>query len=251
MTGDPCYLRFSEAVDEGALPFGCQGPNNALCIEGGETLAWEMVSALQEERRFLDRVFVQVGGGALATAVLRGFGEARDMGAFPRYPRVHTVQAAAASPLSRAWDRLVERILERPDSGCGDDIPQSRRGRAELIAERTPLSIKKQELDRAARHRSEYMWPLEKEPHSVAEAILDDETYDWLAVLEWMLLSHGYPLVVSEESLVEANQLAREETGIRVSHSGSAGLAGCLTLARLGLLGPEEEMAVLFTGVAR
>jgi threonine synthase len=27
------------------------------------------------------------------------------------------------------------------------------------------------------------MWPWEEPPHSVASGILDDETYDWLAVL--------------------------------------------------------------------
>ena len=33
--GDPCYLRFREAVSEGALPFTCQGTENALTIDGG------------------------------------------------------------------------------------------------------------------------------------------------------------------------------------------------------------------------
>ena len=39
----------------------------------------------------------------------------------------------------------------------------------------------------AARHRSAFMWPWETEPHSVADGILDDETYDWLAVVRGML----------------------------------------------------------------
>ncbi len=38
-------------------------------------------------------------------------------------------------------------------------------------------------LARAAGHRSQFMWPWEEPPHSVASGILDDETYDWLAIL--------------------------------------------------------------------
>ena len=34
-----------------------------------------------------------------------------------------------------------------------------------------------------ASHRSQFMWPWEEPPHSVASGILDDETYDWLAIL--------------------------------------------------------------------
>ena len=38
-------------------------------------------------------------------------------------------------------------------------------------------------LAHAARHRADFMWPWETEPVSVATGILDDETYDWLAVV--------------------------------------------------------------------
>ena len=40
--GDPTVLRFREAVDAGALPFTVQGPENALCLDGGRTIGWEM-----------------------------------------------------------------------------------------------------------------------------------------------------------------------------------------------------------------
>jgi predicted RNA polymerase sigma factor len=50
-------------------------------------------------RLTLDRIFVQVGGGALAT----GIGDAlRDEGVAPP-ARIHAVQTAGCAPLARAW----------------------------------------------------------------------------------------------------------------------------------------------------
>ena len=67
--GDPAMLRFREAVDAGAIPFTVQGPENALCLDGGRTIAWEMLDQCAALGIELDRVFVQVGGGAFATCV--------------------------------------------------------------------------------------------------------------------------------------------------------------------------------------
>lgn len=95
------------------------------------------------------------------------------------------------------------------------------------------------------------MWPWEAEPKSVATGILDDETYDWRAVVEGMLLTGGRPLVVSEDLLMEANSLAVAATGIAVDPTGSSGLAGLLDLRRSGGAGPGDRSVVLFTGVRR
>jgi threonine synthase len=103
----------------------------------------------------------------------------------------------------------------------------------------------------AAAHRSAFMQPWEKTPHSVATGILDDETYDWRAVVEGMLMTGGRPLVVGEELLLEANQLAATATGIPVDPTGSSGLAGLLELRRSGAIGGTDRAAVLFTGVRR
>ncbi len=108
-----------------------------------------------------------------------------------------------------------------------------------------------QALRVAAHHRSAFMWPWEQEPRSIAHGILDDETYDWLAVVEGMLATAGRALVVDEETLERANVLAREATGIEVDHTGSAGLAGLLALRTAGHVADDERVAVLFTGVVR
>jgi threonine synthase len=95
------------------------------------------------------------------------------------------------------------------------------------------------------------MWPWEDEPRSIAHGILDDETYDWFAIVKGMLESGGGPVVVDERLLVEAYDLARETTGINVDHTGAAGLAGLLQLRREGAVAPRENVALIFSGVQR
>ena len=40
--GDPAMLRFRDAIADGAIPFTVQGPENALCLDGGRTIGWEL-----------------------------------------------------------------------------------------------------------------------------------------------------------------------------------------------------------------
>ena len=93
------------------------------------------------------------------------------------------------------------------------------------------------------------MWPWDDPPVSLAEGILDDETYDWHAVVSGMLESGGYPLVVGEDAIRRANELARETHD--VSYTGSAGLAGLLRLVYERRVEPTENAVVLFTGERR
>ena len=95
------------------------------------------------------------------------------------------------------------------------------------------------------------MWPWETAPASVATGILDDETYDWAAVMRGMVNSGGFPIVVTEDQLIEANRLAISVTGIPVDPTGSSGLAGVLELKRCGRISSGESLAVLFTGRSR
>ena len=226
--GDPTYHRLLADLRAGAFPFTCQGNLNGMAIEGGMTLGWELVSALVERRQQLDHIVVQVGGGALASAVIGALVESHRLGAVARPPRIHTVQTRGAAPLARAWQRVADLIGANP----------------------TPAAIDAALAD-AARHRSDFMWPWETEPHSVAHGILDDETYDWLAVTRGMLLTDGLPLVVDEATLAEANDLARATTDIDVDHTGTAGLAGLIELNRRGEIRPGESAAVIFTGIRR
>jgi threonine synthase len=131
-------------------------------------------------------------------------------------------------------------------AGAGTDAE-----RATVLGAAWSSSAAREALAYAARHRSEFMWPWEQTPRSVASGILDDETYDWHAVVSGTIESGGWPLVVSEERLREAHALARAATGIGVSHTGAAGLAGLIELRRNGAVAAGESVAVLFTGATR
>ena len=221
--GDPCYLGFRKAVADGSLPFGVQGNEVGLAIEGGQTLGWEMADVLRQQGSTLDLLVVHVGGGALGSACYRGLREAAAAGVIARMPHICTVQTTGAYPLKQAFTRFLG---ERDP----DDLAAS--------------------LDHAARNRADYMRPWPATPHSVAHGILDDETYDWLALVEAMAATDGDVLVVSEDRLRQANRIGNEVAGIAVSHTGSAGLAGLMDLFASG--GVEAlNAAVLFTGAER
>ena len=66
-------------------------------------------------------------------------------------------------------------------------------------------------------------------PTSLADGILDDETYDWIGVFEAMRRSGGSPIVASEAAIERAHSLA-VDAGFDTSHTGSAGLAGLLAI---------------------
>jgi threonine synthase len=226
--GDPAYLALRRELDLGALPFTTQGPENGLAIEGGLTLGYELVTDLAGGLGHLDHLIIQVGGGALASSCVQALREAADLGAITRLPAIHTVQTTGAHPLERAYQRV----------------------RALLPDEPAPEAIRKT-MAEAAQHRSAFMQPWPQEPASVATGILDDETYDWRAVVEGMLATGGRPLVVSEETLIRANREAVARTGIPVDPTGSSGLAGLLEMRRSGQVGGHDRVAVLFTGLER
>jgi threonine synthase len=115
--GDPAYLRFREAVESGARAFSVQGTDTPTTFDGGRTLGWELADQLRD----IEVLYIQVGGGALATSVSMAIPAAR----------LHPVQAAGCAPLRRAWDLLkpefdFESAAANPDSFMWPwDDPQS------------------------------------------------------------------------------------------------------------------------------
>ena len=210
-SGDPCVRAARAAVAAGAIPFSVQGPDDGLAVEGSRTLAFEMAETLAAEGAEVEMLFVQVGGGAFASALAQGFAIAVAAGFARRAPRLFAVQTAGCAPLARAWRRL---------GGV--------------------------ELEEAAQRRSRFMWPWESAPASLAHGILDDETYDWWEVVKAMRATGGEAVIADEAAIARALSLARAHTAIPVSATGAAGLAGALVSPRAG-----RSAAAVFSGVDR
>lgn len=204
--GDPAYLRFREAVAGGVRSFSVQGTDTPTTFDGGRTLGWELADQIPGGPSTQDALYIQVGGGALATAVSMAAPE----------PKLYPVQTEGCAPLRRAWDLL------KPEFDF-------------VAAAATP---------------EQFMWPWETEPHSLANGILDDVTYDWLPLLRLTHDSGGEPIVVAESFIEQAYALGHAHTDIPVSATGSAGLAGLLHVDQLADRGDSDGRAiVLFTGL--
>jgi threonine synthase len=248
--GDPCMRRFRASIEAGCIPYGCQAVENALGLEGGRTLGYELADQLQDYGAAIDHLVIQVGGGALASALVLSLREADALGVLPKLPRIHTVQTASSHPLHRAWSRLVNRLL---DVGSPYTSPPEVRGDASRAAAVARLSAAARVtgLRHAATHRSSFMWPWESMPQSFASGILDDETYDWLPVTAAMIETGGVPVVASEARLHQAYELASAHTDIPVCPTGSAGLAGLIELAQGEVIRPGESVGLVFSGHRR
>lgn len=230
--GDPTVLRMMEAVGRGAVPFSVQGTITPTTLDGGRTIGWEVAEQLSRARvGGKVALFVQVGGGALATSVWLGLNDGIREQWLDADPVLHTVQTEAAAPLNRAWRSLHSEMEAEPLLDHDDMID---------------LAIKtaNQDPDR-------FMWAWEEVGPTVASGIVDDVTYDWLPVMEAMLRSEGQAKVVTEEMILRANHLARTHTGVNVGHTGSAGLAGLLDPSLVEFVDRGQNVVVFFTGIER
>jgi threonine synthase len=156
--------------------------------------------------------------------VIQGLREAAVLGAGPGEAAIHAVQTRGAHPLERAFERVMARAADT-------DVDEA--------------------LAYAVTHRSAFMTPWEEPPRSIAHGIIDDETYDWAAVVRGMIDTGGWPVLADERTLAEANRLVAATTGIPADPTGTSGLAGLLAMVRDERIGDDERVAVLFTGVRR
>ncbi|MCY3561136.1 MAG: pyridoxal-phosphate dependent enzyme [bacterium] len=225
--GDPCFSRFREALAAGSLPFCAVASENVWTLDGGRTLAFEMIESLADAGD-LDALFVQVGGGALASSVVQGFAEAVDSGAIGRIPAFYAVQTEGCAPLRQAWDRLSSLGAE-----SGMDA-------AFAAASADP-----------DRFMQPWAPPEGDSPQSIATGILDDVTYDWLPIAWGMSATGGGVIVAPERLVAEAHALARRWTDVPVDPTGAAGLAGLLAARGAGLVADGARVGVLFTGADR
>lgn len=233
--GDPAYLRFVEAVGAGAVPFSVQGSSTPTTLDGGRTIGWELADHLADAPGRV-RCFVQIGGGALASAAWSGLREGRSRDSVV----LHAVQVEACAPLPRAWRLVTDDLASELSMDLPDDAPT----RAMALAGRGTEARRLMSGDH-------YMWPWDPVKESAATGILDDVTYDWKTVVGPMIDEGGWPVVVTERQILEANHLGREHTGIDVDVTGTAGLAGLLDDSTRNTIQPDDQVVLLFTGIRR
>ena len=96
------------------------------------------------------------------------------------------------------------------------------------------------------------MWAWD-DPQSFATGILDDVTYDWLPLLKRTHATGGEPVVADESLVVQAHELAHEDTEVPVCSTGSSGLAGLIAQPPVPLdqASARERVVLLFTGIDR
>ena len=117
--GPQGVARRSVAAMSGALPDRAEGerliaalqdappavqvaPMNMLAVEGGLTLAYELVSDLRKAGRSLDRLFVQVGGGMQAVFGTRSENLKTDMEEYLRASGAPALEPSATRSDRRA-----------------------------------------------------------------------------------------------------------------------------------------------------
>ena len=93
------------------------------------------------------------------------------------------------------------------------------------------------------------MWAWENEPVSLADGILDDETYDWVADIAQIQRTGGRVVVASELQVVAASSIAPQTTSIDASPTGTAGVAGLLSIR--AELSSIARVAVVLSGIRR
>ena len=235
--GDPCVARLNEAVASGARAFTVQGPMCPEVIDGGRTLGLELAAQLDDLDVAPRSIYIQIGGGALATAVMDGLARA-----WPdrQLPALHPVQAESAHPYVTAWRRFAARAL----TAIGVADPGTDADRQAILSNRR-AGI---DLDELIALADDAMEPWPGTPASVASGILDDVTYDWQTVLRHQIETGGHPILVAEETFVAARVLAADQAHPPPTETGAAGLAGLLTHAATAPAAVVGPAVVLLTG---
>ena len=221
--GDPAYLRCAEAVADGAVAFSCQSTMTPSALDGGRTLGFELADQLTEHNvHGVVHLYVQVGGGALASATWQGLTEGIAISKAPIEPVLHPVQTESCAPLIRAWQRIQALDCDRSHA-----------------------------IELARAHGGQFMSAWESVGMSSASGILDDVTYDWLPIIEALVQSDGWPVTVDEQDVVEAHRLVHTHTTIDADATGTSGLAGMLRDIRCRRVNREHQFVALITGVTR
>jgi len=217
-------------------------------------------------------MIIQVGGGALGRSVIEGWLEFYRRGVVCYLPEFVACQPEGGFPFVRAYYLALKRIAQHNGLAC--DLHYNRQGdpRQEAAEIREYSKSGQRQIDQIIQfcrqnfdkpaikkslkyirdNRQEFMWAWDAgSPHSQAEGILDDITYDWYYLLEGILQSGGRAVVIPEEKIARAYELVRQNTELKVSATGTAALAGLLELRSTSTINPDAGVGLFFTGIDR
>lgn len=261
---EPYRARYREAVEKfNWTPFTPYGTDIWSAVEGAETLEYEFLFNQYTIDAPLDAQVVQVGGGGLANAVSSANALFKRLDIIRKLPRFYTCQTSACYPLAQSYF-LVLRELGRDgvvtlppelamlleSSFDAKSLLENNLGQikmtAGLIAEMYPKISDDLEsvFAKVGKKRNEFFRPWISDGKNAAGTT----TYDGLEVVRSMIVSGGLPLIVEEDELQKANELAHENTGVDVSAYGSSGLAGLRRLVKSKLVQQGERCGIIFTG---
>ena len=269
---DSALKRYQTALKKfGWIPFTTCGHDIWSAIEGAETLEYEFLFNQYLSDAPLDVQVVQVGCGGMANAVSSANALFKRLDIVRKLPRFYTCQTTGCYPLAQSYFSVLRELgrggvvtlppelaMQLEGDFDAQSVMENNLGQikmtAGLITEMYPKIKDDIEavLKQVGENRDEFFKPWETEiPDSVAAGILDGTTYDGLEVVRAMLVSGGLPLIVDEDSLQKAYELAKTYTTIATYPSGSAGLAGLRFLIKNKLVRQGERCGLLFTGVGK
>ena len=273
--GDPCYIKFQEAITNNtAIPFSCSGIDNWSNIEGGQTLCLEYISQLLKRNITLDGIVIQIGGGALASSAIKTLNDLFELKIINKIPKIYAVQTRGGFPLIRAYYLIIKKISNLYNLKCSLTYDKKANYREQNKNILDYMTTYVEEIKNIANFCKEhynshviknilneilqddkvnnYMWSWEDEPKSIAHGILDDITYDWIAIIHGMLKTGGLPIIIDEDDIINTNIKAKKVTNIKVDYTGSSGLSGLIKLYQLGFFTKElKNIATIFTGIER
>ena len=249
-----------------------------MSVEGAEVLGLEFLmqiafEQISEEKLIsgkfepakVENVIVQVGGGGLAHGVINALHTAVKLGILQKLPRVFLAQTQSCYPLAESYFAMLRLIMIESKIGSEDELRLvDNNGPVELLSHHAEKISKiaalvaanfesrsvQSALKTIAAHRRDFFCPWNaNEPHSVAEGILDDTTYDGFEIARAMIQTGGVPVILTEELLCNAWDIGTRCTKLNISATGTAGLAALQSLFVNKIIAAQQETAIIFTGV--
>ena len=262
---DVCRARYQEALKKlDWFPLTPFGHDVWSAVEGAETMEYEFLFNQYMIDAPLDIQVVQVGGGSLANAVASANAVFKRLNIIRKLPRFYTCQTSDCYPLAQSYFLVLRELGHKGVVTLPPELAMLLEGNfdakaliennlgkikmtAGVISEMYPKISQGMEevFIEVGKKRNDFfkIWETDQE-----SAPVHNRTYDGLEIVRHMLISGGLPLIADQTGLQKAQNLLQTHTGIKLSSSGSAGLAGLRFLIKNKLVRQGERCGIFCTG---